>query len=133
MMYPEDSARWVTPAAPGILLDAWVEGQPLPKQRPRLGKHGAYTPARTSAWEHSVSWQIGPVLSATEPFSGPVSIELEFCRETHRRADLDNLVKAVLDALNKLAYEDDKQIVSIAARVTYGSKAPGVRVRMRAA
>ena len=29
------------------------------------------------------------------------------------RGDIDNYAKAVLDALNKIAYKDDKQVVSL--------------------
>lgn len=36
-------------------------------------------------------------------------------------ADLDNLVKLVLDALNGLAWEDDRQVVTLRAHVLRGS------------
>ena len=38
------------------------------------------------------------------------------------RPDLDNYIKAVLDALNGIVWEDDSAIVGIAARKTYGEK-----------
>lgn len=44
-----------------------------------------------------------------------------------RRPDLDNYVKAVLDAFNGVVWEDDSAIVEITARKTYGEK-PEVRV-----
>lgn len=38
------------------------------------------------------------------------------------RPDLDNYVKAMLDALNDVVWEDDSAIVGITARKTYGEK-----------
>tara|TARA_R100000664_G_C2720751_1_gene114327 strand:- start:138 stop:374 length:237 start_codon:yes stop_codon:yes gene_type:complete len=38
------------------------------------------------------------------------------------RGDLDNVIKAVNDALNGVLYQDDRQIVSIRARQQYAQK-----------
>lgn len=43
------------------------------------------------------------------------------------RPDLDNYIKAVLDALNGVVWEDDSAIVEITARKVYGEK-PMVRI-----
>jgi Holliday junction resolvase RusA-like endonuclease len=42
-----------------------------------------------------------------------------------KRGDLDNLVKALADALNGVAYEDDSQIYSLKAKKLY-SQEPGI-------
>jgi Holliday junction resolvase RusA-like endonuclease len=49
-----------------------------------------------------------------------------------RRPDLDNLVKAVLDALNGLAWRDDAQIhtLHISKVVAAGDEQPHVQVRI---
>ena len=39
------------------------------------------------------------------------------------RPDLDNIVKSVLDALNRLAFKDDSQVVKISAVKVYGERA----------
>ncbi len=36
------------------------------------------------------------------------------------RADVDNIAKAVLDALHGVAWNDDKQVECLAVRKTYG-------------
>ena len=36
-----------------------------------------------------------------------------------KKPDMDNILKAVLDALNKVAYEDDKQVVELIGRKYY--------------
>lgn len=47
-----------------------------------------------------------------------------------KKPDIDNLVKAVLDGLNGLAYQDDKQIVALEAAKGYGA-APLVQVTLQ--
>lgn len=126
-----------------------VYGKPQGKGRPRYttraGHAVAYTPASTKAYEAKIrqAWQeqdgrdFGPaalalVLTAYYPVPSKA-------RKAEREAmlagqvpvrdkpDLDNVVKAVMDALNSTAYEDDKQITHINAARTY-SKLPRIEV-----
>jgi Holliday junction resolvase RusA-like endonuclease len=52
----------------------------------------------------------------------PVSLFVQVFKRTRKtdacdvKPDLDNIVKAIMDALNGYAFEDDKQVVSITAR-----------------
>lgn len=105
-----------------------VPGQPVPKQRPRVVGKQAFTPARTRIYEQQVGWLARRAVDGMEPFADDVSLRLLFRRSGKLRADLDNLVKAVLDGLSGVLFEDDRQIVYIEARVEYGSKNPGVLV-----
>lgn len=41
------------------------------------------------------------------------------------RTDLDNLVKLVLDSINEVAYEDDRQVVSVKAVKEYCNRGVG--------
>jgi Holliday junction resolvase RusA-like endonuclease len=59
---------------------------------------------------------------------GPVSMQLQFFMKKPRTVkrelptvppDLDKLIRAVLDALTGIAYEDDAQVVEIKASKTY--------------
>lgn len=43
-------------------------------------------------------------------FEGPFRIEIEI--HGKYRGDLDNITKGILDALNRVAYKDDRQCVS---------------------
>lgn len=46
--------------------------------------------------------------------TGPIKVEIEAFRPDKRRRDLDNLLKATLDALGHAhVYEDDSQIVDL--------------------
>ena len=40
-----------------------------------------------------------------------------------KKPDIDNIIKAVLDALNGIAYKDDTQVVQVMAQKKYADKA----------
>lgn len=105
-----------------------VTGQPKPKQRPRVVNGHAYTPTTTRAYEYSVGWAARSAMGPREPMRGDVALDVTFKRRGKRRADLDNLVKAVSDGCNGIVFRDDAQIVRITARVEYGATKPCVRV-----
>lgn len=107
-----------------------VEGKPIPKARPRMSGYGhAYTPQRTKGRENVIAFawiqKFGftkterPVrLSVKYTFTVPKSWSKARRDEAMQREvphtgrpDLDNLNKAVLDALNGIAYVDDSQVV----------------------
>lgn len=46
-------------------------------------------------------------------------------------AYIDNTLKVVLDALNKAAYEDDKQVVEVSCRKWYSQSAGYLRISVR--
>lgn len=49
-----------------------------------------------------------------EPLGGPLAVQIDVFPPDHRRRDIDNLQKALLDALEHGgAYHDDSQIVSL--------------------
>lgn len=52
--------------------------------------------------------------AGVEPLSGDVALTVRFYR-ARKSGDLDNRLKAIGDALNGIAYLDDKQIVEIHA------------------
>jgi Holliday junction resolvase RusA-like endonuclease len=85
-------------------------------------KKRAFTPETTLEWERHLAeeWD-GPF------FEGPVSMEVQYHkdhvvitiedlpeeRRSRLRGDVDNYEKIVLDALNGVAYEDDRQVVRL--------------------
>jgi Holliday junction resolvase RusA-like endonuclease len=107
----------------------FVEGQPIPKGRLRLGKNGVFTPKRTSDYETHVGWRAKRAMMANSLITGDCVFSATFYREGKRRADLDNLIKAVKDAMNTIVYQDDSQIVEYGrVRVIYDSDKPGVEI-----
>ncbi|MGM9640540.1 MAG: RusA family crossover junction endodeoxyribonuclease [Faecousia sp.] len=114
-----------------------VPGRPVPKQRPRVTRHGTYTPEATRNYELSVltSWQTqsgqrfpdGAPLAVyvTAHFPIPESASkkrraaLEGAPHTQHRGDIDNVVKSVLDALNGFAFADDSAVCCLRAYKDY--------------
>jgi Holliday junction resolvase RusA-like endonuclease len=110
------------------------EGKPLVLQRHRHTKWGTYNPSK-QAQDQFVSQLELP----TDPIPDMLAVELEFCFEMPKsyaklkdkpaypsRCDLDNLIKFVLDALNKKLYRDDSQIIMITAIKKYDATAKTV-------
>lgn len=118
-----------------------VPGEPQGKARPRFDsvRHRTYTPIKTKHYEELIAecYQLAgghlfdePVLVRVLACYGvPVSISkkrrellLGQGEAVKRKPDLDNVVKAVLDALNLIAYNDDKQVVSLIAAKCYAEE-----------
>ena len=104
------------------------EGEVVGKPRPRFSSRGsyarAYTPKKCVKYERALAnafkTQGGKKICGAVkvridtyralPKSRPKRIQSE--RDIYK-PDVDNISKAVLDALNGLAYEDDKQVVDL--------------------
>lgn len=112
-------------------------GKPVPKGRPRVTRHGTYTPKSTQAYESSVRQAWREAGAARFPDGAPLELSviaafpipqhtaksrrarMEGRPHTAARGDLDNIVKAVMDALNGCAYADDSAVWSIHAQKIY--------------
>jgi len=105
-----------------------VPGRPVPKQRARvyhdrkLGKIRGVTPDATRQYENNV----GLFALARRPRGWPKGIRYAVHIDAHvaltqrdkrpRKIDLDNVVKSVLDGLNKILWDDDHQVDALSAR-----------------
>lgn len=63
----------------------------------------------------------------TQPITGTVAIFLDVYRP-QRRGDLDNVLKALLDSLNGIAWHDDSQIIQITANRYDDPSAPRISI-----
>lgn len=124
-----------------------VPGRPQGKGRPRFSRSGhAYTPESTRRYEALIretaraaakkaGWKIadsGAHVCVDAIFPVPRSWPKAKRRAAERgditpgKPDIDNVVKAVLDGLNGVAYEDDKAVKAISASKKYStSECPG--------
>lgn len=67
-----------------------------------------------------------------KPFTGPIRLEAVFHQPDKRRRDLDNLPKAMLDALQHAGlYGDDSQIQHLDLRFGCGKRGGEVAVKVR--
>jgi len=117
-----------------------VQGEPVAKGRPRMTRRGfAYTPAATRKYEAHARMAAQLAMDGRPPIETPVRIEVlaelpipaswserkkaEAITGTVRptsRPDVDNYVKAILDAINTIVVADDSQIVELHAAKKFG-------------
>lgn len=113
------------------------EGEPIPLARARVGRRGGYNPARTEAALEALAWSLRAALPGP-PVKGPVSLAAIFHWESSHEADVDNLLKLVMDAAQRAqVYVNDRQVVTVAAlkapahgrpRTVIGFAVPAVEV-----
>ena len=87
---------------------------PVPKARPRVGKK-AHTPADTRAAEKALAMLYKSKCRTHPDYIGPVRVSVDV-HTKKGRGDLDNYLKLVLDALNGIAWKDDRSVVEVHAR-----------------
>lgn len=124
-----------------VLVRFMVLGDPRGKERPKFARRGAYTkaytPAKTREYERKVrsAYQRycndlkleGPIsANIYSEFSIPKSLskkkkELLDGSYHTQKPDNDNIVKIVLDPINEVAFDDDKQVAVVNAEKRYGS------------
>lgn len=120
-----------------------VYGEPVAKGRPRFSTRGkfpvAYTPEKTKTYESEVGMMAKAAMGASEALDGALEAFIyvtfpvpasyskkrtEAClneTEKHtKKPDLDNVVKSVIDGMDKIVFLNDSQITSIHATKVYG-------------
>jgi crossover junction endodeoxyribonuclease RusA len=112
---------------PALVVAFDVPCRPEPKRRPRFAKGRTYTDARTVAYEGRIATACRDAMRTT-PHPGPVKVALLFEQTDARHGDLDNYAKACLDAMNGIAYRDDRQVVELRAALALKAHADRVSV-----
>lgn len=127
-----------------------VEGEPVPKGRPRFNPYSkrAYTPQRTKSYEEQIAWKAAVAMRGKAPMKRPVHVDVriffgipksakqadkEAARTEHlwhcRKCDADNIFKAIADGANGIVFADDKQICEMECSKRYSMK-PRVEVEV---
>jgi Holliday junction resolvase RusA-like endonuclease len=117
-----------------------IQGAPVAKGRPRMTRRGiTYTPAATRKYEAHGRLAAQMAMDGRPPIEAPVRIELLIelpipaswskrkaadaitghIRPTSR-PDVDNYLKAILDAINSIVIADDAQVVEVFAKKKFG-------------
>jgi len=125
-----------------------IPGEPVAKGRPRVTKWGTYTPEKTKNYEtlvkelffieHGQTLLEGQLaINIKAYFSIPKStskknknLMIDGKIRPTKKPDADNILKIIGDALNDIAYKDDKQIVS-ANIEKYYSDEPRVQIEIK--
>lgn len=104
----------------------------------RTANGRTYKPADVRAWMSDSAWRARA--AGIHCASGPVHVAVTLHprltkagKASQRRIDLDNAIKATLDALQGVAFCDDKQVIRLAAEVGYPMQDGGLTVRVEAA
>lgn len=111
-------------------FDFVVYGAPVPKQRARVARGHAFTPARTREWEKRVALCATEAMPLSWRRDGAAYALRVVVHRAARRGDLDNFVKCVSDALNRIAWDDDSRVVVLEARMTVDRDRPRVEVEI---
>ena len=81
-----------------------------PKERSRNG----VTPIKTRTFEAMIAEAAREQMGDMKPLKGYLKVQFGFYALKHR-GDLSNCIKSIEDALNRIAYVDDKQIQDLHA------------------
>lgn len=122
-----------------------IPGKAQAKQRPRMGRSGiVYTPKETLVYENYVKMCYSDYANQFGwlPYENQVRAEIEVLVAVPKsdskakkkakiegmirpavKPDCDNLAKSILDSLNGLAYQDDKQVVELVVKKYYAENA----------
>lgn len=121
-----------------------VEGTPVGKGRPKFARRGnfvsTYTPTKTRDYEDLIKAAARQAMGSSDPLKTPVAAYiyitvpipqsypkkrfkacLEGLERPCKKPDCDNILKAYFDAMNKIVYDDDSQIVEIYSKKVYGT------------
>lgn len=120
-----------------------VPGEAVGKGRPRFARQGAfvraYSPEKTVSYENKIKAAARIAMNGAEPFVEAMQCTIfisatpaqSWSKKKQQEAiaqvlkptkkpDLDNIGKIYLDALNGIAWIDDKQVVKLSIEKQYG-------------
>lgn len=125
-----------------------IHGEPRGKGRPRFSRGRVYTPEETTAYEGLVALSYRNEAKGYK-FTSPVGVRILALQKPPKkskkvtekmlsgeilptkRPDLDNIAKIILDGLNKVAWDDDTQVVQLQIEKRYATP-PQVMVQVYA-
>ena len=119
-----------------------VMAVPRGQGRPRAGNGTIYKAREDKAWEKVILTSYSMHNPGVKPYTGAVKISIEAVMPVPvskprrvqddmmtgkvpvmKKPDVDNIAKAVLDALNGAAWLDDKQVIALRVAKRYGHPA----------
>lgn len=110
------------------MINLEIIGKPQGKARARtyynfkLKKYLTYTPNQTVSYENWVKFNFLNNYKNFTIYKEPLQVQIDcyFIKNKNnktkyptKKPDLDNIAKIILDSLNLLAYQDDKQVVKL--------------------
>ena len=134
----------------GAFVTIRMGGPPRGKGRPRFGRRGSFvavwTDKNTAGYEKALAFAGAQAMGSTPPRLGALSVRIEagmpvpasWSQKKRSAAlagdlnptgkpDFDNIAKIVGDALNKIVWRDDSQIIVCSFRKFYSAE-PGLTI-----
>lgn len=124
-----------------------VPGEPVAKARARAGRYGFYTPKKTKQFEEKVKiyykknsnfyfdkkflkLEVSAFFEIPKSYKGSKLKSILSGKYFPTKKDWDNVGKAVSDALNKTAYDDDRYVVDARVKKLYCIEGDSPRVEI---
>lgn len=120
------------------MLRIVIPGQPIATGRARFANGVTYTPQRTRTWQGIARTAAAEALGSAPPLAAPLTLDVTFYMPVPQswpswkreaaiegrivpagKPDMDNLLKNVEDAFNKVVWNDDTQVCETIARKRY--------------
>lgn len=103
-----------------VILQAVIDGEPRSKGRAKYNRATGqvYKGAEDRDGEERIAWEVkaqNPGLDLND--SHDLGVSLKFYCSDRQRRDIDNMTKAVFDALNGVAWRDDMQVIRLSAEI----------------
>lgn len=108
-----------------------AEVEPVPFKRVRQNGKRRFNDSRYSCFKEALGFIARK--SIQEPLTGAIKLHADIYKSSDKLTsrnwgDLDNFLKAILDALNGIAYRDDAQVVQISGSKKHGQ--PKIIIRL---
>lgn len=123
-----------------IIFSAPLE--PVPFCRPAQNGRRRFNNQRYSEFKDALAFFAHNAMRGRDPFTGAIKITVDFFKLRPKKSkhhcgdfaivpsfgDVDNLLKAVLDAFNGVCFLDDRQVIDARARKFFG--VPHIEIRL---
>ena len=115
----------------------FIPGPPIGKGRPRVTARGAFTPSKTREYEKHVracgqAWILTRKDWQSEcPSYDWFALVMTISFAQGRRPDVDNVIKSIMDGLEKVIWKNDSTVAPIVKQIDLNSPTPGVLVEIR--
>ena len=99
--------------------------KPVPFKRVMTQGKRRYNCARYSEFKDALGYYAAAAMHGQEPLKGRIRLHADFYKKRKgllkaQWGDVDNFLKAVMDALNGICYIDDAQVTHISGTKNYG-------------
>ena len=108
--------------------------EPVPFPRPASNGKRRYNPPRYTEFKNALGLIARQAMHGQAPFTGAVKLTAEVHKKIIPTAlqfgDIDNHLKAILDALNGICYADDRQVTHVEVTLIKGD--PLIKIELEA-